>query len=645
MNPLQALRAASVAAAGVALTAPLAAQLSEPGRPASSWAELTGTVPTEVLPVPDVAALLAEDEATGPFPLRYGEILTTSLGVTSDGIWEEAEGLLVWRQRIEAPGAFTLGIVFSEYEVPAGGQVFLYNDDMSEVLGAYTASNNNVNGLLGIQPFTGDSVTVEYVQPASVSEVPRLRVGEVIYDYKNVNEIILSSGSGSAGPPDGGCGLVGINCPEGAPYQTVKRSVMRTLAGGSLCSASLLNNTSEDGTPYMLTANHCGFMASGQFMFEYEQASCGTSFGPTGSTISGAQQLAASSTYDSQLYRLNTTPPASFDPYWAGWDRINGTTSPAATIGHGGGGPKNIAIDNSGASSSGNDWQVFWHTGYIIGGNSGGPLFNGFQRVIGPACCVNTFTCGTQTAWFGKFGSFWNSGNLAQWLDPIGSGAQSLDGTDEPGGGGGSLSITGITPSSVDSLNVGSDQIVTISGTGFQPSTTVEVDGVPLFGIPSPYTYVNSTTITMDPPDGKLGLSIVTVKNGSQSAVGLLTFVANDPPALQAGSGDEPVTVFSAGGLPLKCASYPNDLFVILGSTSNLPTSVPGFFSVGIGNNFTNLFNLLTVTVPANGVEEVNLGLGGLPPLTTFYLEGLAVDPNFTLPLPDSNTQEVQVIF
>jgi hypothetical protein len=31
--------------------------------------------------------------------------------------------------------------------------------------------------------------------------------------------------------------------------------------------------------------------------------------------------------------------------------------------------------------------------------------------------------------------------------------------------------------------------------------------------------------------------------------------------------------------------------------------------------------------------------------LTTFFVEGLTVDPAFTLPLPDTNTQEVMVLF
>ena len=40
--------------------------------------------------------------------------------------------------------------------------------------------------------------------------------------------------------------------------EDVKKSVAMLVTGGSgFCSGALVNNTSNDGTPYFLTANHC----------------------------------------------------------------------------------------------------------------------------------------------------------------------------------------------------------------------------------------------------------------------------------------------------------------------------------------------------------------------------------------------------
>jgi hypothetical protein len=562
------------------LALPSAAQLTQVGRPASDWARLPDA-PTAVLAPLDIASLKAENEAAGPFPLRYGEVISVDFGITNAGAWEElgVDGSLVWRQRISSPGAFSLGIVFTEFEIPVGGQVFLYSDDKAEMLGAYTDANNNVNGMLGIQPLFADAVTIEYVQQAWVEETPRLHVGEVIHDYMDLRNLLAVGGDGTPGPADGGCGLVGINCPEGAPYQVVKRSVMRTLAGGGLCSAALLNNTASNGVPYMLTASHCGNMTTAQFLFNYEQLTCGTSTGSQSQTISGAVKLADSGSIDSQLYRLNTTPPSSFGVYYAGWSRATTTGSPVTTIGHGGGGPKNMATDNSGAVISGSDWQVFWNTGYIIGGNSGGPLFNGSQRVIGPACCVSSFTCGSQTAWYGRFDQFYNSFSLGQWLDPLGTNPTNLDGFDPFAA---PPLISGITPGSVSAFGSGQ---VTLNGSGFLGASEVHVGATDLVS-PLGFTVVSDNQITFFPPaPAVLGSVNVTVEKpvGTSNAV-QLSYAATNPPLL----GATPVTLTGLAA-DFTFGAQPNDLWYLF-VTANNPTTIPfgGFNLLAAGLFVTN---------------------------------------------------------
>ena len=588
--------ARTVACAALLLGAPLGAQIASPGTPLTDRVDLVTPVPTEVLGNVDVAQLLAEDAVNGPFPLRYGAVIDTGFGLWDHGVWEEAEGTdaLVWRLRIESPGAHTLGVVFTDYHLPEGVQLFLYNDGKEEVLGAFGTQNNNENDVLGIRPIGGDAVTIELVQPASVVELPRLEIGEVIHDYKDVRQIMTSTSApaGDPGPADGGCGLVGINCPEGSPYQDVKRSVMRTLVGGGLCSAALLNNTSQNAVPYMLTANHCGFMVAGVFTFNYEQSTCGTLFGSESQWLAGASQLAASAAYDSQLYRLNTTPPASFDPHYAGWSRSTAIGSPSTTIGHANGGPKNLAIDNSGAVIAGSDWQAFWHTGYILGGNSGGPLFDSQGRVIGPACCVNFFTCGIQTAWFGRFDLFYNAGNLGQWLDPAGTGAVTLGGYDPFAN---LAVVTLITPNTVPVFAPGT---ITLKGANFTGATAVKV-GTTTLTAPLGFTVVDDNTITFGAPSGStLGSVNVVIEKpvGDSNPIGL-TYEVTDPPKLTA-------TALSLTGFAANWnfGADPDDLWFLFVAVND-PTTIPfGGFDI--------LLNTLLVT---NGnLSPVGIGTHSL---------------------------------
>jgi hypothetical protein len=162
---------------------------------------------------------------------------------------------------------------------------------------------------------------------------------------------------------------------------------------------------------------------------------------------------------------------------------------------------------------------------------------------------------------------------------------------DATGSGGGPLGITGINPGVVDALNVGTSQIVTITGSGFTPTTVVEVNGVDLFGIPAPFTVVNGSTITFDPPNAPfLGAVTVKVKDGPTSASTLLTYQANPTPTLQAApatspspSSRWPAWTSPAPPRPATCSSCWR-------RSATCPRWWPGLFSLDIGNNLASIF-------------------------------------------------------
>ena len=48
-----------------------------------------------------------------------------------------------------------------------------------------------------------------------------------------------------------------VVCPEGEGYEDQINATIRVSMGGGLCSASIVNNTLNDRTPYVLFADHC----------------------------------------------------------------------------------------------------------------------------------------------------------------------------------------------------------------------------------------------------------------------------------------------------------------------------------------------------------------------------------------------------
>lgn len=72
------------------------------------------------------------------------------------------DGTKVWRLGIRSQGAYSINVLFSEYELPEGAQLFLYNTDQSYILGSFNHLNNSEAGLLPVAPVPGDELIIEY---------------------------------------------------------------------------------------------------------------------------------------------------------------------------------------------------------------------------------------------------------------------------------------------------------------------------------------------------------------------------------------------------------------------------------------------------------------------------------------------------
>ena len=101
---------------------------------------------------------------------------------------------------------------------------------------------------------------------------------------------------------------VDVVCPEGDPFRDEIRSVAQIIVGGQYtCTATLLNNTSQDGTPYAITAQHCfdDFADPAQtattvvLYWNFQSQTCGALGGGSRSQNQSGSTLAAASPWDS----------------------------------------------------------------------------------------------------------------------------------------------------------------------------------------------------------------------------------------------------------------------------------------------------------------------------------------------------------
>jgi lysyl endopeptidase len=417
------------------------AQISEGGYPLSiGKAELPKEIVGVKLSPIDLEPYFNEDamqEANGDKTLRFGAEVAVDFNLENSGSWIQLKnGDRLWRMSIKSSGAMSLNINFNWFRLPEGARFFAFNRDGSSILGAFTHKNHNPDGNFAIMPVAGDEIILELYEPKSGFGQSQVQIKSVIHGYRDFFGLLKGFG-------DAGACNVNINCPLGMDWQNQKRSVCMLLTANNsrFCTGALVNNTAQDSTPYILTANHCNATNNSIFMFNYESPNCTNIDGPTNNTVQGCQLRANRSGSDFALFELNQKPPDSYDVFYAGWSFEDLPPEFSVGIHHPRGDIKKISVDEDLAiqstygAPSALCWRVInWEQGTTEGGSSGSPLFNQEGKIIGQLY-GGTASCNNINGHdnYGRFDISWNTGispasRLKEWLDPINSGVTSIVG-------------------------------------------------------------------------------------------------------------------------------------------------------------------------------------------------------------------------
>lgn len=460
-------------------------QLQFPGKPVGINKHLKASEVMYVLAPLDPYEIEAELELnrlSNSKPLRFALERPVNLSPETHGSWSVEGDIRVWRIHILSPGAYSLGLVFGSYDLQPDVKLFVYDPERRQVKGAFTSLNNKLSGILPLGHIPGEELVIEMQVPVALADYGSLELESLSHAFLNTG---FKSTAADCFAGDFNCSQaceIDVNCVEGDPWWRVKPSVVRVFTTTYYCTGVLVNNTAYDGTPYVITAEHClnnqYYADRSVFLFNYESPSCFGEDGPLDMSISGADIIAVGDSVDFSLIELSNIPPASFEAYYAGWNRSDFQTSATVTIHHPFGDVKKISFDEQAPSipaqpgdvpySGLEDYHYFsywwirqWETGTTEGGSSGGPLFDQGRRVIGTlsggnAACGDSIGYDSETDrviynpapnyddYFTRFGMAWDyeeaKGNaLKPWLDPINS--------DE-------VAIGGYNPSSSESVKI-----------------------------------------------------------------------------------------------------------------------------------------------------------------------------------------------
>ncbi len=405
---------------------------------------------------------LNEEKLRGGF--RFANKFITAIERGKDGLnYELEDGTKIWQVGIRSKGAYSINVLFGEFNIPKGGKLFLYNSNRTHIIGSFTDENNRSgNNLLPTQPIEGDEIIVEYTEPFNTSFEGKLKITEVNHDYRN---FFLKAGEPEVDQSEYPC-MQDALCESAVKTENIRATVLLIINGISGCTGTLVNNTQNNEIPYLITAVHClnsnpnipqkmdYYMdKSGTIVtfFNYQRNICGSMMrGIENQTIAGSTALAVIEKRDIALLRLNETPPDYYNPYYSGWNiELNGGPNPHINLHHPNKTLKKTGVFKGNPSLATSPFPVFdtqvhwkvsaWASGATDGGSSGSPLFDASGLLIGGLSGGNSLCTGkfpnNGSDYFFALCKSWEYGaqdsiNLKNWLDPKSTGTTRMEGLD-----------------------------------------------------------------------------------------------------------------------------------------------------------------------------------------------------------------------
>lgn len=407
------------------------------------------------MPPQDQQTLLAKAEEIdrkrgGQGVFRFAEPISVHITPENAGIWNTLpNGNHRWQLRVTSEGAQSLNLGFSEYHMPEGGRLSIRASaqNIEKPYRDFTAADNEAHGQLWTPIFNGGEVTLEVEVPGSARDALGLALSKVNHGFRKALKI--------GGDTSGSCNI-DVACTDdpnvGSMVQEFANEIRSvgayTIGGTDTCSGALINNTRNDGTPYFLTAEHCGIndanAPSMVVYFNFQNSTCrppdSTASGSVGDGsltdfMSGATLKAVSAPSDFCLVELDDPVPTSYNVFFSGWDNSGAETTSATGIHHPAVAEKRISfdLDPTTTLSSTHVTVADWDFGTTEGGSSGSPLYDQNRRIIGDLTGGGAACGNDESDRYGALSVSWEGGGtpatrLRDWLDPLSIDTPTLDG-------------------------------------------------------------------------------------------------------------------------------------------------------------------------------------------------------------------------
>ena len=383
------------------------------------------------------------DRNFDPMVFVYGDEYNMDVDVLESSLIIPGDDDVTYLLGIESRGAYGIGLNFDRFFLTERAELFIYDLEKTFFIGSFTNLNNKDNQVFSTSIVKSDHIIIELTVPYDEIKDISLHIDSIIHDSTDILNYYDDSSLDSREDCN-----INVICSEGDDWRDQINGAVRVSMGAGLCSASIINNTANDRTPYVLFADHCVSGSPNNYViyFNYQSTSCNGSSGSLNQSISGTNLLYQediNSGADIALLRLTSDIPDSYNPYYVGWSVVSTAPDEAVGIHHPGGDIKKISFteDNvSAGGSGGNYWEFQYDLGRVIPGSSGSPFFDQNKRQVGVASYIYTNYCDPSpdcycdqqyNHGYGRIDRAWSG--LSNYLDPLNLGVSSIDGISNSG--------------------------------------------------------------------------------------------------------------------------------------------------------------------------------------------------------------------
>ncbi len=375
------------------------------------------------LPEHNLLDLLAEDaidQANKVLPYRFAIASNVNYTPSNSGRWTNlSNGDRVWMLGLESSFAFSLNVIFGEFEIPQGGKVYIYSEDRTDFVGPLTSENNRNSGSLISLPLEGNRVIVEYYEPFEFRGIGTLAITKVAQGYKALEEPNRSEVS---------CITPLTEVNEKIRHARSSTLLMLVDDGQRVCTGGLLNNTQSNGNPLFVTSSNALMGDPGDWVFVFGlNANQCTNNDVTcwDRAIAGAEVLEVDGDNGLALLGIFQKPETSWGVYFAGWNVQEPSEGYYYCI------QNAFGLSQTYSSSYSNpqveDWgglQVAevaqWEVGNTFVGSLGAPLYNASGDFVGALIGGLSDCDGNGSDYFGLLKTSWDK--FAPFLNPTRSG-------------------------------------------------------------------------------------------------------------------------------------------------------------------------------------------------------------------------------